>query len=69
MAFMNLASTRVAVSSQPPELFKKAVATRRQRRWQRTVLEGVGTFLLLAGVAVGVLTIRFSLVLVHRVMP
>jgi hypothetical protein len=33
------------------------------------VLKAVGTFLLLAALAVGVLTIRFSLVLIHGVMP
>jgi hypothetical protein len=58
MALMNLAATRVAVS---------ATAAHRHSAWCRTVLETVGTFFVLAGIAVGILTLRFALVLIHGV--
>jgi hypothetical protein len=32
------------------------------------MLEAVGTFLVLAGIAVGILTLRLALVLIHGVM-
>jgi len=69
MVFMNLAPTRAAVPLQPPALEHEATPARRHGTWPRTVLKAVGTFLLLAALAVGVLTIRFSLVLIHGVMP
>jgi hypothetical protein len=38
------------------------------RHMATTVLEVVGTFLILAGIAVGILTLRFALVLIHGVI-
>jgi hypothetical protein len=38
------------------------------RTWCRAALETVGTFFVLAGIAVGILTLRLALVLVHGVM-
>jgi hypothetical protein len=43
-------------------------ATRVAVSWRRTMLEGVGTFFVLAGIAVGILTLRLALVLIHGVM-
>jgi hypothetical protein len=68
MALMNLAATQVSVSSPPSRSINRANATQHHRRWYRTTLEAVGTFFILAGIAVGILTLRFALVLIHGVM-
>ena len=68
MALMNLAATPVAVSSPPRGSVNHATTAHRHNTWHRTVLEAVGTFLILAGIAVGILTLRFALVLIHGVM-
>ena len=51
-----------------PGMLEKQPPARRQNTLHRTVLEGAGTSFLLAGIAVGVLTLRFALVLIHGVM-
>jgi hypothetical protein len=68
MALMNLAATQVAVSSRPGGSVNRATAAQPHRTWYRTTLEAVGTFFVLAGIAVGILTLRFALVLIHGVM-
>ena len=68
MALMNLAATPVAVSSPPRGSVNRATAAHRHSTWQRTLLDAVGTFLILAGIAVGILTLRFALVFIHGVM-
>ena len=68
MALMNLAATPVAVSSPPRGSVNNATAAHRHSTWQRTLLDAVGTFLILAGIAVGILTLRIALVLIHGVM-
>ena len=68
MAIMNLAPGRPAGYLQAPGLVGTATTARRQNTLHRTVLEAAGTFFLLAGIAVGVLTLRFALVLIHGVM-
>ena len=68
MALMNLAATPVAASSPPRGSVNHAIAAHRHGTWQRTLLDAVGTFLILAGIAVGILTLRFALVLIHGVM-
>jgi hypothetical protein len=68
MAFMNLAPSRPAGSFQSFGVVEKAATARRRNTWHRTVLEAAGTFLLLAGIAIGILTLRFVLVLFHGVM-
>ena len=41
-------------------------ATRkRQPTWQRAALQVAGTILVLIGIAIGILTLRFGLVLMH----
>jgi hypothetical protein len=68
MALMNLAPSRPAGYLQASGLVGKATTARRQNTWHRTVFEAVGTLFLLAGIAVGILTLRFALVLIHGVM-
>jgi hypothetical protein len=68
MTLMNLAATPVAVSSPPRGSVNHATTAHRHSTWQRTLLDAVGTFLILAGIAVGILTLRFALVLIHGVM-
>ena len=68
MALMNLAATPVAVSAPPRGSVNHATAAHRHSTWQCTLLDAVGTFLILAGIAVGILTLRFALVLIHGVM-
>jgi len=53
MAFMNLAPSRAGYL-QASGLVGKATTARRQNTWHRTVLEAVGTFFLLAGIAVSI---------------
>jgi hypothetical protein len=36
--------------------------------WQRTILEFIGTILVLMAISVGILTLRFALVFMHQVM-
>ena len=65
MAFMNLAPTRVA---QPLRAVERATTAQHHSTWHRTLLEAVGTFFVLAGIAVGILTLRFALILIDGVM-
>jgi hypothetical protein len=65
---MDLTATRVAVSSPPRGSVNHTTTAHRHSSWQRTLLDAVGTFLILAGIAVGILTLRFALVLIHGVM-
>jgi hypothetical protein len=68
MAFINFAPTRAAESSQASRSVNNASSVRHQGTWRRTALEAVGTFLILAGIAIGILALRFALVLVHGIM-
>jgi hypothetical protein len=38
---------------------------KRQNTWQRTAIEVAGAFLVLMAIAVGILALRFALVLMH----
>jgi hypothetical protein len=67
MALMNFKATQVAASS-PPGGSVNATATQRHRMWCRATIEVVGTFFGLAGVAVGILTLRSARVLIHGAM-
>jgi hypothetical protein len=51
-----------------PHVPSGASATRRPSTWQRMTLELIGTFFVLMGIAVGVLTLCFALVVVHGIM-
>ena len=68
MALMDLAATRDAVSSPSRGSVNHAIIAHRHSTWHRAVLDTVGTFLVLTGIAVGILTLRFALVLIHGVM-
>jgi hypothetical protein len=68
MALMNLAAIRVAISSPPRGSVNYATTAHRHSTWHRTVLEAAGIFFVLAGIAVGILTLRLALVLIHGVM-
>ena len=68
MALMNFAAARVAASSLPGGSVNRATTVQHHRTWYRTTLEAIGTFLVLAGIAVGILMLRFALVLVHSGM-
>jgi hypothetical protein len=64
MALVNLAATRVALSSP----VNRTTTTQHYRTWYRAVIETVGTFLVVAGIAVGILTLRLAVVLIHGVL-
>ena len=68
MALMNLAANRAAVSAPSRGAVNYATTAHRHSTWHRAALDAVGTFLVLAGIAVGILTLRFALVLIHGVM-
>jgi hypothetical protein len=66
MALMDLAKGRVEHLSGGPRPASRTKATREyQCTWQRAALEVAGTFLVLMGIAIGILTLRFALVLFH----
>lgn len=63
MALLHLGRSHVArLQGRPPR--STAVETR-QSSWQRTALEVAGTFLVLMAIGIGILTLRFVLVLMH----
>ena len=68
MALMDLAATRVSVSSPSRGSVNHTITAHRHSTWHRAVLDAVGTFLVVAGIAMGILTLRFALVLIHGVM-
>ena len=66
MVLLNFAGDR----AQPQSYTRKrrgAVESKRSS-WQKTILEFIGTLLVLMGILVGILTLRFALVLMHQVM-
>ena len=63
MALLDLGRSHVArLQGHPPP---STVAETRQSTWQRTALEVAGTFLVLMAIGIGILTLRFVLVLMH----
>ena len=63
MALIDVA--RSQVWHRPRITKRPSVRTGQPPRWQRAILELLGTFLVLMGIATGLLTLRFSLVLMH----
>ena len=63
MAFMESARDGAG-----PHVLRGASATRRPSTWQRMTLDLIATFFVLMGIAVGVLTLCFALVVVHAIM-
>ena len=66
MALLSFAEDRTEPQSltlrQPGEI------DTRPSKWQKVVLELFGTFLVLGGVVVGTMALRFTLVFIHGVM-
>ena len=67
MALLDVGRSRAAHLQKAPT--SASVTEERRRTWQRTALEIAGTFLILMGIAVGVLTLRLALVLMHGIVP
>jgi hypothetical protein len=69
MVLLDVDRSRVTRLSKAPISVNGTTATdERQRTWQRTALEIAGTFLVLMGIAVGVVTLRLALVLMHGIV-
>jgi hypothetical protein len=69
MALLDVGRSRAAhLQKAPTSVNRTSVTEERQRGWQRTALEIAGTFLVLMGIAVGVVTLRLALVLMHGIV-
>ena len=63
MALLDLSRSRTTrLHEHPPP---STAAQARQSTWQRTGLEVAGTSLVLIGIGIGILTLRFVLMLMH----
>jgi hypothetical protein len=66
MALLDFGRSHVArLQGHPPP---STAVEARQSTWQRTALEVAGTFLVLMVIGIGILTLRFVLVLMHGVL-
>jgi hypothetical protein len=66
MALMDFAKGRVEHLPGGSSPLSRTKATRkRQPTWQRAALQVAGSILVLIGIAIGILTLRFALVLMH----
>jgi hypothetical protein len=66
MALLDFGGSRVTrLRGHPP---RSTSAEARQGTWQRTAVEAAGTFLVLMGIGIGILTLRFVLVLMHGIL-
>jgi hypothetical protein len=66
MALLDFDRSRATSLSNAPNAVDRAAAMgKRQDTWQRTAVEIAGAFLVLMGIAVGILALRFALVLMH----
>ena len=63
MALIDVAGGRVW--HQPPMTHRASVPVKPQPNWERAMLELVGTFIVLIGIATGLLTLRLALVVLH----
>lgn len=69
MAHTDLARGRLRLLSQPRKPPNPTISRREYpRTWRRIAIEVAGTFLVLVGMAVGVLTLRFALLVMHDVV-
>jgi hypothetical protein len=55
----------LACRTRPNAVDRTTAVGKRQGTWQRTAVEIAGAFLVLIGIAVGILALRFALVLMH----
>jgi hypothetical protein len=63
MALLDFDKSRI---TRAPNLVDRVTAMeKRQNTWQRTAIEVAGAFLVLMAIAVGILALRFALVLMH----
>ena len=65
MAVLDLARARAAGASQSPDLADRATRSSRQPKRSRIAAEAGRTLLVLMLIALGVLALRFGLVLAH----
>jgi hypothetical protein len=66
MALLNFAGDRAQPQSYTRK--RRGAVEGRLSSWQRAILEFIGTLLVLMGISVGILTLRFALVLMHQIM-
>ena len=66
MALLNFAGDRAQPRSYRHK--ERGAVAGRVSSWQTTILEFIGTLLVLMGISVGILTLCFALVFVHQVM-
>jgi hypothetical protein len=66
MVFLDVANGRVRRQSPVPK--RTSAAINQQRKWHRAMLEFVGTSFVLMGLGIGLLTLRFVLVLMHGML-
>jgi hypothetical protein len=66
MALLNFAGDRAQPQSYRHKRY--GAVEGKLSSWQRATLEFIGTLLVLMGISVGILTLRFALVLMHQVM-
>jgi hypothetical protein len=66
MAVLDLSRSRATdLRGHPPQ---STAAEERQSTWQHPALGLAGTFLVLTGIGIGILTLRFVLVLMHGIL-
>ena len=63
MALLDFDKSRITRARNPVD--RAAAMEKRQSTWQRTAIEVAGAFLVLMAIAVGILALRFALVLMH----
>jgi hypothetical protein len=69
MALLDFDKGRVTRLQKAPNPVNRITAAKKhQSTWQRTALEIAGTFLVLMGIAVGIMTLRLVLVLMHGIL-
>jgi hypothetical protein len=65
MALLDFGGSRATRLHEHPPPLTLTDAQARQSTWQRTGFEVAETFLVLIGIGIGILTLRFVLVLMH----
>ncbi len=69
MALLDFGRSGVGRLSKVPNPVSRAtLGERQQSTWRRSALEGAAVFLVLMGIAAGILMLRFALVLSHGVL-
>jgi hypothetical protein len=63
MALLDFDKSKITLA--PNSVDRVTAAGKHQTTWQRTAIEVAGAFLVLMAIAVGILALRFALVLMH----